>query len=184
MKKLSLSAIVLGAVCITLGFTCREPVTGLLAGLLGADRTDFWIREVYAERTLFVLLLFGFLTLLWGTVGVLFDRWIVQRCAIRTTAVGMGVSAATGLGVCCLVSFSSCFFLTNPSRHPIRLPLSLLVGLLCLVAVCVLFYLYRTFRRQKRAIDGIVLDVVFGLSYVPAYYMISLLISDIVATMI
>jgi hypothetical protein len=60
----------------------------------------------------------------------------------------------------------------------------LLVGLLCLVAVCVLFYLYRTFRRQKRVIDGIVLDVVLGLSYVPAFYMISLLISDIVATMI
>lgn len=95
-----------------------------------------------------------------------------QWPGLKTSALSVGIGAVFSLGVHCVFCFLSCYFDSNPSKHPIRYPASLGTGMICLMIFLVLVYLYAKVRKKSMSTLGIVLDIVLALvSCVPFYFL-------------
>ena len=92
--------------------------------------------------------------------------------SLKTSALSVGIGAVFSLGVHCVFSFLSCYFDSNPGKHPIRYPASIGTGMICLMIFLVLVYLYAKVRKKSMSTLGIALDVVFGMtSCIPFYFL-------------
>ena len=69
--------------------------------------------------------------------------------SLKTSALSVGIGAMFSLGVHCVFSFLSCYFDSNPGKHPIRYPASIGIGMICLMIFLVLVYLYAKVRKKE-----------------------------------
>lgn len=118
------------------------------------------------------LILCGCVTVFWGLLGWIFRKKLVQWCNWKTLLIALGLAVMVGIGIWSGLSLLSCYFLTNPGRHPIRYPASGALGFLCLGGFIGLFCLYCKVRKQKPSVPGVILEVVMSISYcVPFLYL-------------
>ena len=132
----------------------------------------------------FALCCFGGVTALWGGIGWLFQKKIGSHCRIETSGIALGISAVVSLGVHCVMSFLSCYFLTNPARHPIRHPASILLGTVCFALFAALVYWYTKLRKKNASAVGVALDIGLGVLYLPAFYFIWVVIDNTISKLI
>ncbi len=126
-------------------------------------------------------ILCGGTTAVWGIIGLIFSKQIYSHCQLKTSCVAMGISATVSLGLYCVMSFLSCYFLTNPARHPIRHPASFILGTICFFVFLFLIILYIKLRKANMSVKGCVIDVVLGISYLPAFGMVYTVADTIVS---
>ena len=145
--------------------------------LFGAIPTEPWYLAYHFKHignlAEFCLIFGGSMTAVWGLAGLLMPEQISGKCNIKTSVMALGISAVLGLGLYCANLFFSCYFLSDPSEHPIRLPASGILGIVCLLGLMGLVYLYKKLREKNVSKEGTVLDMMLILSYFPVFFCLS-----------
>ncbi len=169
MKKISGVILMIGIILLAVGLSWDA--------LFGVRPTEPWYLEYHFKHIgnmeVFCLIFGGSMTAVWGLAGLLFPEQISGKCRIKTSAMALGVSAVLGMGLYCANLFFSCYFLSDPSEHPIRLRASGILGSVCLLGLMGLVYLYKKLREKNVSKEGTVLDMMLILSYVPVFFCLS-----------
>lgn len=90
---------------------------------------------------------------------LVFSKTVMNNCTLKTTAVSLGISFAGMSGLYCFLQWYSIVVFHEMSRHPIRFPSSIVIGLLSFAALVFLIVLYFRLRKQTFSIKGILIDV-------------------------
>lgn len=169
MKKLSAGILIIGIVMLAVGLSWNA--------LFGPMPKEPWYLEYHFKHignlAEFCLIFGGSMTAVWGLAGLLMPEQIGGKCRIKTSAMALGISAVLGLGLYCANLFFSCYFLSDPSEHPIRLPASGILGSVCLLGLMGLVYLYKNLREKNFSKEGLVQDVMLAVSYVLVFFCLS-----------
>ena len=176
MKKLSTIALAAGAVFVAAGFSLPvvfEHIEWLAEALILSD--------IDKEFIPFACWLFGGTTLFFGFVELIFDKQISKFCSLKSVSLALGISLLTALGLYCVLSFASCYFLTHPDNHPIRYPVSFIVGSVCFWVFLALFCMYIKLRQKEPSALGVLLDVLLGLGHLPAFGVMCIVADNIVS---
>ena len=138
----------------------------------GADRpTANWYWRNLLNRLHGLLVYFGAVGAVISCLTLIFSRTVKKNCTLPTSGTALGLSACASLGAYSLLLFASCFFLTNPSKHPIAFPTSICAGMLALIGFILLMALYFRLRAVKPSRIGVVYDVTFSLLCMPAFFL-------------
>ena len=99
-----------------------------------------------------------------------------KHFTVKTCILALILSAAAGLGMFALLLFASCCFLTNPTRHPIAFPASILIGLVALTVFAICFYKYIQARSAAPSNWGVLTDILGAILLSPVFgYLFALL---------
>lgn len=176
MKKYALIIFVISLLVLFSGVHFSGILSALLPsdeiGIIGgADRptANFLIAKIL-KNGYGLLILFGLPTAFCSLFALILSHPIKKCCSIPTSATALGLSACASLGACALLSFASCFIMTDPSKHPLALPASVVCGMIALIGFVLLMALYCKLRGKKPSVPGIFFDVVFSLMYMPAFF--------------
>lgn len=169
MKNAPIIALVLGLCFIVAGILCVEP---MVYGLMVNENISEYSMNSMIRYTEFSLLAFGGVTVFCALLGWIFHKKTIKWCSIKTTTVAMGISAMGSLGIHCVISFLSCYFLSSPAKHPIRHPASVCVGMIAFCVFLLLAYLYIKLRKENQSVSGILLDVGLGLVYLAPFFFV------------
>ena len=171
MKKISISLLAFGLITLLLGIIANQSVI-----------ENFSIRAI--KQISFTAILFGGSCTIYGVLGFAFSKQMSKVCSLRTTALSCAVSAITSLGIHCVLSFLSCYFLTNPTRHPIRHPASLILGFICLAIFVLLLNVYYNLRKNNKTKIGFFVDCVTCLTFMPSIYFIIVVTDNLIGHII
>lgn len=169
MKITSIIALIIGLCFIAAGIFCAEFV---INGLMVNEDISEYSMNSMIRYTEFSLLAFGGVTVFCALLGWIFHKKTIKWCSLKTTTVAMGISAMGSLGIQCVLSFLSCYFLSSPAKHPIRHPASVCVGMIALCVFVLLAYLYIKLRKDNKSLPGILLDVGLGLVYLAPFFFV------------
>lgn len=154
-------------------FQADSPSVGIIGGADGPT-ADFLMNR-FLRNLDFALKVTGTALIISGIVGFVFDKKLLLICSKRTTLLSLAISADLALSVVSALVFLSCLFLSDPSKHPIRLPVSLIVLLLC---VCVFFLLLSQYIKSRKSLPvgkGIAVDIGLVILYfIPCFLLFSL----------
>ena len=176
MKKYALIIFIISLLLLVAGLHFTGTLSAILPsddiGIIGgADRptANFLIGKILSNAY-GLLILFGLPTAVCSLFSLIFSRMVKKCCCFPTAATALGLSACASLGAYSLLIFASCFFLTDPSKHPIAFPASVACGMVALIGFILLMALYCKLRGKKPSVPGIFFDVVFSLMYMPAFF--------------
>ena len=127
---------------------------------------------------------FGGITAFCGLLGWIFHKKITKWLSLKTSALALAISIAVSLGIHSGISLLSCYFLTNPSRHPIRFPASACLALVCLAGLIILLYAYYKIRSKEKSLPGVILDILLGLAYCLPFYFLWITADNIISYLI
>ncbi|MBR4031871.1 MAG: hypothetical protein IKJ07_03970 [Clostridia bacterium] len=180
-RLISLCVVICGvllvlAAVIAYGVAVREFIASRQengTGIIGGSDTYPW-RLIRAQSLLNgaipVALFFGMAIFLSGIFALIFAGVIQSKCSFKTSALSLGLSASISLGVYGLFSLIMCSFLSTPSRHPIRYPLSFVVCFVALGASSILFLMYFDDKIKKMSFWSLLLDVPFAIVYLIPFF--------------
>lgn len=172
---LLLVGLLLLGVVIGLPQLVQEGAQGAVAIIGGADwPTSQYLLDRLMHSVNGCLLLWGIALTLTGLFFLIFTKTVKKHCTIKTSAIAMGTSLVTAAGLTFgLILFSVAITVAafgGASQYPVRVPVSLVMGTLCFLAFVGLMVLYCRCRKGNRSTTGVVLDVVTGLLYLPAFF--------------
>ena len=98
-----------------------------------------------------------------------FPRSVRENCTWQTSGVSLGLSATFCLGMYCAISVAACLAFGSIKTHPIRIPLGIGIGTVCLILFLILGWLYVRLRRARFSWKGLVLDILLSLLYLPSF---------------
>ena len=164
MRKFLTATLIFGVAVVSLAAILQLFAASLIE--------DALLLRYIVKQTAPTMYLFGGLTAFCSLLGLILAGALGYRCQVGTTACALGVSASTTLGLHCVLSFISCYFLTTPTKHPIRYPTSVALGIICLCAFALCIYFYIVKRKNNRSIVGILLDIGLCIAYLPAFTLV------------
>ena len=175
MKKYALIIFVISMLLLFSGVHFAGILSAILPsdeiGIIGgADRptANFLIGKLLNDGGLLVL--FGLPTAFCSLFALILSHPIKKSCHLPTSATALSLSACASLGAYSLFTFASCFFLTDPSKHPIAFPASVACGMIALIGFILLTALYCKLRGKKPSVLGVFFDAAFALMYMPAFF--------------
>lgn len=171
---LLVGCLLLGAV-IGLPLLVQEGAQGAVTIIGGADwPTTQYLLDRLMHSVNGCLLLWGIALSLTGLFCLIFTKTVKTHCTVKTSAIALGASLVTAAGVTFgLILFSVAITVAafgGASQYPVRVPVSVVMGTLCFLAFVGLMALYCRCRKEKRSAAGVVLDVVTGILYLPAFF--------------
>lgn len=139
---------------------------GIIGGADGDNAISVTNSIILLNNSLHILKLIGGALILCGLFCLIFNKTVKENCTLKTSGISLAISAVTALGLYCATTFALCFVMTHPSKHPIALPASIIIGILCLIALILLLRIYCKQRKEKPSAKGIVIDILFAVIYI------------------
>jgi len=186
MKRKSIMIVITGLFFCVLGFLlpylvgfigslffADSPSIGIIGGADGS--TAVFLTKRFLRNLDYTLIATGAVLVLSGIVRSIFGEKLSLICGKRTTLLALAISADSALSAVSALMFSSCFFLSDPSKHPIRLPVSVIVLLLSVCVFLFLLWQYFKLRKINRSGKGIAVDMgLVILCFVPFFLLFAL----------
>lgn len=113
----------------------------------------------------FVLLIWIFPIICHVISNVVLRKRLLDIASVGTRLSALGVSVFLSLGAFGVFMYGNCYFLTSPSKHPIRYPTSIVIMALSLAMFLFFFCLYISVRIKKGSILGACIEVVLAVLY-------------------
>ena len=176
MKKASIAAVIAGLILFLAGSFC--------SGLIATKDLSGSYLEILVHQAEFAIRVFGGVTAICGMLGWIFHKKATKWLSLPTSLLAVGISIVVSLGIHSGISLLSCFFLSNPSRHPIRFPGSACLAMVCFAGFVALMDAYFKVRSKKKSIPGVVLDVLLGLIYCLPFYFVWVATDNIISHLI
>jgi len=117
-----------------------------------------------------LLVALGVALSVFSAVRLLFPDAVAPHLHTKTTAMALGLSAVGIWGLLCAFLWFTITAFHEASKHPILYPFSVACGMLCLTAFCVLAVLYIRERIHRPSAAGVLLDILSGLLFLPAFF--------------
>lgn len=179
LKRYSLIALLLGFAVLIVGaimpmicwrvYVANSGAMGSIIG--GADAPTYrLLLSSLFDGLPFALILLGTTLIISSAFCLLFSETVKVYCGLATSAISLGLSAVGALGLVCALSCFAIVALWKPSRYPIQFPASMILGVLCFFAFFALIALYVKARCKKWSIEGLVIDVITSIVYLPAFF--------------
>lgn len=179
MKKNGIMLVFAGVILLLIGsllpylFLILNPNTSSVGIIGGADSETLRLISVRVFHNIdLTLQMFGGAFVIIGLVSFFLGDRLHFHCTIASTILAFGISATFSFCVCCGLSFASCFLLTTPDKHPIRLPLSLILGVIGAGFFILLIDRYIKQRKINKSVWGMAADIGMILLYVIPFVML------------
>ena len=178
LKSFSLITLVTGCLLTIIGFVVpfiamqlhfEQPgATGIIGG---AGAPTYWLFVFTVMNGWpFCFMLLGAGLIVTSLFCLVFSKTVQVHCSIQTSAVSFCLSASGALGLVCAFMLYVISAFKEASKHPIAYPFSLIVGLLSLFTFIVLIAAYFKFRKNKRSVKGLIIDILTCVFYFPAFF--------------
>lgn len=191
LKRSSICALILGVVI--LAFALAMPVlylesyaTNGAVNIIGGVGTPTYKTLLFSllEGLPFALVLLGVSLIVSATFCLIFSKTVNAHCSITTSIISLGLSAIGAAGlVCVLVWFITVAF-GEAARHPILHPVSIILGIICLLAFIVLILVYFKARKTKPSAKGIVIDALTSIIYLSPFFFVLASLYEIIENLI
>lgn len=132
--------------------------------------SDFWFT-----------IIIGLTIVVCAAFCLIFSKTVMNNCTLKTTAVSLGISFAGASGLYCFFQWYIIVVFHEMSKHPIRYPASIIIGLMSFAAFVFLIVLYFRLRKQTFSIKGILIDVATSLIAFLPFSIIITIISNFVS---
>ena len=86
----------------------------------------------------------------------------MDRDELKALGLFSAVSVMASATLYCALLNLSCYFLSNPARHPIRYPVSMIGGLITAAGAVIIFILYVNYRQKHHSRKGEAFNVICG----------------------
>ena len=186
LKTGSFVALIIGVLLFGIGLFpillyCRQytPQAGATAIIGGADQPTFsFMMSQLLHSWPFCLMLFGLSLGISALFCLLFSKTAAKNCSIKTSAVALGLSAVSALGMVSVILWYSIAAFHEMSQHPVAYPFSILVGSLCGLGCFALLILYGKARKRFWSLKGMWIDTLTAVLYFPAFFFTFLCLLD------
>lgn len=143
--------------------------TAIIGGA-GAPTLQYLVSQTFGVLP-YTLVMLGAAVMISAIFCLLFSKTVQGHCALKTSLVSLGLSATGAAGLCCVLIWIACVaFGGAPKRYPVRYPLSIALGMVCLCVFILLGLLYCKLREGKWSIRGVAIDVLTSILYLPAFF--------------
>lgn len=151
-------------------FTAQNGSIGIIGGADGP--TAIYLTSHLLDGNLLFTLILGLTLFLSGAFCLIFKRVVINNCSLKTTALSLIISFFGASGVsCCFIWYSIVAF-HEMSKHPISYPLSIIGGILSLVAFIITIIIYIKARKEHFKIKGIVVDIITSIITIPTFFLV------------
>ena len=118
-----------------------------------------------------VLASFGAALALSAVFCIIFSKTVGARCSLLSSAIALGMSASTALGLVCLLVWTSITAFHETARYPVEHTVSVMLGFGCFTALTALAVLYFYCRRGRISVVGTLIDVLTCLLWIPPFFL-------------
>lgn len=150
-------------------YTAQNGSIGIIGG---ADKPTLLFLLKYSDGHLLFALILGLTLFLCGGFCLIFKRTVINNCRLKTTALSLIISFFGAAGLSCFFIWYSIVAFHEMSKHPISYPLSIIGGILSLVAFIVTIILYIKARKENFKIKGIVIDILTSIITLPTFFLV------------
>lgn len=150
-------------------YTAQNGSVGIIGG---ADKPTLLFLLKYSDGHLLFALILGLTLFLCGGFCLIFKRTVINNCRLKTTALSLIISFFGAAGLSCFFIWYSIVVFYEMSMHPISYPLSIIGGILSLVAFIVTIILYIKARKENFKIKGIVIDILTSIITLPTFFLV------------
>lgn len=144
------------------------------AGIIGgADGpTAIYLTSQLLQRSLFPLLVCTGAALIIGSLFCLvFRKTVKEYCSKKTSLFSLILSAVIAFGAYCFIVWLSIVVFDAMKVFPIARPVSVLFGILSIIAAILLSILYIKERKKQPSVKGVVIDILSVLLCLVPFFM-------------
>ena len=153
---------------VMLTFEARAE-TAIIGGA-GGPTFQYLVSQTFGVLP-YTLVLLGAAVMISAVFCLLFSKTVQGHCSLKTSLVSLGLSATGAAGLCCVLIWFACVaFGGAPKHYPVRYPLSIALGMVCLCVFILLGLLYYKAREGKWSMRGVAIDVMTSILYLPAFF--------------
>ena len=150
-------------------YTAQNGSVGIIGG---TDAPTLLFLLKYSDGHLLFALILGLTLFLCGGFCLAFKRTVTNNCRLKTTALSLIISFFGAAGLVCFFIWYSIVVFHEMSMHPIAYPLSIIGGILSLVAFIIAIILYIKARKEHFRIKGIVVDIITSIITLPTFFLV------------
>ena len=187
MKRFSLMLLLFGVLLSIIGTlapyillqSCVSQDNGI--GIVGGADTPTYSLIVFRSMNglFFVLILLGVTLITSALFCLIFPKTIKKYCGIFTSLLSIGISSVGALGLVCVFTWFSIVAIDDMSSHyPVAYPLSISLGLICLIIFLCLISWYALVRMKSWSVKGFFIDVLTSIVYLPSFFFVLMWISE------
>ena len=175
LKQSSLLALIFGLVSLLSGLaapiiylnnhTSQHGAIGIIGGA-GAPSYTFTLSALFNGLPL-VLVILGTVLVVSALFCLLFSKTVKTHCTKATSATALGLSCIGAAGLLCAFTWFAIVSFGKMAEHPIKYPVSTLLGIICICAFAALIALYCKIRRKKWSVIGFLIDILTSIVYLP-----------------
>lgn len=151
-------------------YTAQNGSIGIIGGADGP--TAIYVTSQLLGGSLLFALILVLTLLLCGGFCLIFKRTVTDVCKLKTTALSLIISFFGASGLSCFFIWYSIVAFHEMSKHPISYPLSIIGGILSLVAFIITIILYIKVRKENFKIKGIVVDIITSIITFPTFFLV------------
>ena len=151
-------------------FTAQNGSVGIIGGADGP--TAIYLTSHLLDGNLLFTLILGLTLFLSGAFCLIFKRVVINNCSLKTTALSLIISFFGASGLACFFIWYSIVAFLEISMHPIAYPLSIIGGILSLVAFIITIIIYIKARKEHFKIKGIVVDIITSIITIPTFFLV------------
>ncbi len=151
-------------------YTSQNGSIGIIGGADGP--TAIYLTTRLLDGRLLLILILGLTLFLCGGFCLIFKRTVTNVCKLKITALSLIISFFGASGLSCFFIWYSIVAFHEMSMHPIAYPLSIIGGILSLVAFIVTIILYIKERKENFKIKGIVIDILTSIITLPTFFLV------------
>ncbi len=151
-------------------YSAQNGSVGIIGGADGP--TAIYITSRLLGGHLLFTLILGITLFLCGGFCLIFKRTVINNCRLKTTVLSLLISFFGASGLACFFIWYSIVSFLEMSMHPIAYPLSIIGGILSLVAFIIAIILYIKARKEHFKIKGIVVDIITSIITLPTFFLV------------
>lgn len=151
-------------------YTAQNGSIGIIGGADGP--TAIYITSHLLGGRLILTLILGLTLFLCGGFCLIFKSTVINNCRLKTTALSLIISFFGASGLSCFFVWYSIVAFHEMPKHPIAYPLSIIGGILSLVAFIITIILYIKVRKENFKIKGIVVDIITSITTLPILFLL------------
>lgn len=148
-------------------YTAQNGSVGIIGG---ADTPTLLFLLQYSDGSLLFSFILGLTLFLSGGFCLIFKRVVINNCRLKTTALSLIISLIGASGLVCFFVWYSIVAFHEMPKHPLSYPLSIIVGIILLVAFIITIIFYIRARKENLKVKGIIVDIITSIITLPIFF--------------
>ncbi len=124
--------------------------------------------------------MFGLGVTLAALFCLIFSKTVQVHCHMVTSAISLGLSAVGATGIISLLIWLSMAVFHDVSKHPIRYPASIALGLASFIGFIGLLVAYVGSRGKRWSFKGVLIDLATAVVYLPVFFFTFIYLIDLI----